>query len=66
MALAFNKTDSAKRYPLIDDDIVFNDRRLTDDNADAMVYKNAAADARSRMNVNIGEKLADTHDQTGS
>ena len=49
---------SAKRCPLIDRDVIPDDRRLTDDNAQTMIDEQALADAGPRMDIHTGKKSA--------
>lgn len=61
VAFAGNEADSAERHSLIDQDIVFDDRRLADDDAESVVDKDPSTDRSPWMDVDVGEDLVDTH-----
>ena len=65
MAFARGETHSSERYTLINQNVIFDDRCLADDDAEAVVDKNPSSDRCTRMDVDIGKNLVDPHDDTG-
>ena len=59
MAFDFLEADAAEGDPMVKRHIITDDCRLTDDDAHAMVDKDSATKAGSRVDLNPGKKAGD-------
>lgn len=64
MALARVERNTAEGDPLVDDDVIFDNRGLPDHNARSVVYKNTSAYRGTGVDVDVGEDLVDPHEHT--
>ncbi len=64
VAFPGNEADTAQSDPLVDDDVVFDNRRFTDDDTGAVVDEDPAADGSTGVDIDIGQKLAEAHQNT--
>ena len=55
MTLAFIPTGATQGHPLVERDVITNFSGLTDDNAHAVIDKEASTDLRPRMNLDTGQ-----------
>ena len=64
MAFAGVPACAAERYALIERDIVADDRRFTDDHAEAVIDEKPTTDGYARMNFDTGEPARDMRYET--